>query len=201
MFAFISRLVRGSIACALALAVAGCAGGDGGSDLTTQSLAENKTTAAAPVPAGKARLVMSRPSGMQYMAVAASVKVNGSEVASLYGGNTQTVDIATGNLTITVDASTYPGSWTEQLAAKAGTTYQIEVGPREGSGATAVLFGAIGGAIEAQNNPKSGLFQWTLTKQSAQVAAAPAAATAKQAKAAATPAKAAPKAAAAPKAE
>lgn len=196
MFAFTSRRVRGSIACALALAIGGCAGGDATSDLTTQSVAQT----AAPVPAGKGRIVLSRPGGIQYMAVAANVKVNGNEVASLYGDNSKTVDVAPGILTIMVDAATYPGSWTEQLSVKAGSVYEIEVGPREGSGATAMLFGVIGGAVEAQNNPKSGLFEWKVTKQTgAQVAAAPAA-PAKQTKAA-PPAKAATKAAAAPKAE
>ena len=193
MFALISRLMRGAMACVCAAALAGCAGGDGASDLTTQSVAQT----AAPVPAGKGRIALSRPGGILYAASAATVKVNGSKVADLYGGNSQTVDVAPGKVTITVDAWNYPGSWTEQLTVVAGTAYEIEVAPREDGVGTAVILGAIGGAVEANNNPKAGLFQWKLTKQSgAQVAAAPA----KQTKAAA-PDKARPKAAVAPKAE
>lgn len=173
---------------AYALVLAGCAS-TGDSELATQSLNAG-SDAAAPqsVPAGKSRLVLSRPSGMLYMAVPASVKVNGNKVADLYGGNSHTLDIAPGKVSIMVDSWNYPGSWTDELAAAAGVTYEIEVGPREDGVGTAVMFGAIGGAIEAQNNPKSGLFQWKVTKRSStQVATAGAAA--KQATAASSKAK------------
>ncbi len=180
-----ARLTRNLMraGCVLALALGGCAGtGEGGSDLSTQSLASDRAVAQ-PVPQGKARLVLSRPGGLLYAGTAATVKVNGAKVAELWGSATQTVDIAPGKVTIAVDAWAYPGSWTEELSAVAGGTYNIEVAARSDGVGTAVMFGAIGGAVEAQNNPKSGLFQWTLKKHTAaQVAAAPAAAPAKQAK-------------------
>jgi hypothetical protein len=193
MLVITSSRLRGTLACMCAIALAGCGGGDGGADLTTQSVSQT-TAGSGQVPAGKGRLVLSRPGGILYAGSAATVKVNGSKVADLYGGNSLPVDVAPGKVTITVDAWNYPGSWTEQLSVAAGSTYDIEVAPREDSVGTAVVFGAIGGAIEAQNNPKSGLFQWKVTKQSAaQVAAAPAA-TAKPAKGAPASAKASAKA-------
>ena len=89
MFALTSRLTRGAMACVCAAVLAGCAGGDGASDLTTQSVAQTP----AAVPAGKGRIVLSRPGGILYAASAATVKVNGSKVADLYGGNSQTVNV------------------------------------------------------------------------------------------------------------
>lgn len=105
--------------------------------------------------AGGAKLTLTRVSGLQYAGVPATVTVNGKKVASLWGGASSTVDIAPGANTITVDAWSYPGSWTLNLNAKAGGRTTIEISPREGSAATAML-GPVGAAIEASSKKKQG---------------------------------------------
>jgi len=107
------------------------------------------------VAAGGAKLTLTRVSGLQYAGVPATVNVNGQKVASLWGGTSATVDLAPGANTITVDAWSYPGSWTHILNVKPGARYTIEISPRDGSAATAML-GPVGAAIEASSKKKQG---------------------------------------------
>lgn len=87
--------------------------------------------------------------------VPATVNINGRKVASLWGGASATIDLAPGANTITVDAWSSPGSWTHTLNAKPGARYAIEISPRDGSAAAAML-GPIGAAIEANSKKKQG---------------------------------------------
>lgn len=110
--------------------------------------------AAAPAAAaGGAKLTLTRVSGLQYAGVQATVKINGKQVAGLWSGASTTVDIAPGANVITVDASTYPGSWTQTLNVKPGARYTIEISPH--SSGTAML-GLIGMAMEANSKSKQG---------------------------------------------
>ena len=103
--------------------------------------------------AGGAKLTLTRVSGLQYAGVQATVKVNGKQVAGLWSGASATVDVAPGANVITVDASTYPGSWTQTLNVKPGARYTIEISPH--SSGTAML-GLVGMAIEAGSKSKQG---------------------------------------------
>lgn len=153
---------------------AGCATTEGGPEagLATGSTGER---ASAGIPAGKARLSFSRPSGIMAAAASARVKINGDSVADLYPGGSKAVDIAPGKVSITVDNWGSLGEYQEDLQISAGTVYSIEVTVREEAIVTSMVFGVVGSAIETANNPtKSGTFQWRLTGQTKQPAAAPA---------------------------
>lgn len=132
--------------------------------LVATSLTVNSIAVAPTAAAGGAKLTLSRVSGLQYSGVPATVKVNGKQVASLWGGSSSTVDLAPGANTITVDTWSYPGSWTQTLNVKPGARYAIEISPRDGSAATAML-GVVGVAIEASSKSKQGgAFQMRVVK-------------------------------------
>lgn len=114
-----------------------------------------------PIPAGKARLTLTRVSTLLYSGAAAIIKVNDQEVASVWNGGTVTADVTPGANTLTASGALYPGAWTLKLNMKAGQNYAFEIQPRSAGVGTAVMFGAIGGAIEASSNPgkNTGLFE------------------------------------------
>lgn len=165
------RALALSSAAILALALAACATNDSQSTVATGSITPaadakasgQQDTAAetrAPVPEGKARLLLNRPGGLLYAGVPARVKVGDNQVASLWGGGTAVADVPAGPTRLSVDSWNYPGEWADDITLVAGQTYKIEVGAREDGVGTAVLFGAIGGAFEASSNAsRSGLFQ------------------------------------------
>jgi hypothetical protein len=95
---------------------------------------------------------------VQYAGAPATVKVNGREVASLWSGSSETVNISPGANAVAVEAWSYPGTWTVNLNAKAGASYAIEVSPREASLGPSML-GPLGGAVDASANKNSGAFQ------------------------------------------
>lgn len=109
---------------------------------------------------GKAKLVLKRISSVLYVGVPASVKVNGNSVATLWAGNTETVEIAPGKSAVSVGTWSYPASWTVHLNAQAGRTYTLEISPRAASFGPALL-GPIGGVIESNGgkNEKAGVFE------------------------------------------
>ncbi len=121
--------------------------------LTAAGLVLSCASAGPSLAAGGAKLTLTRVSGLQYAGVPATVKINGKEVASLWSGSSSTVDLTPGANVITVDASTYPGSWTHTLNAKPGARYTIEISPH--SSGTAML-GLVGMAIEASSKSKQG---------------------------------------------
>ncbi len=144
------------VSCAIASVAAGC--------MTTESsgtapVTDGASSATGPVVSGKARLTLTRVSGFVYSGVPATVKINGEQVASLWAGSSSSVDIAPGATSVSVDAWTYPGTWTLDLSAKAGQAYTIEISPRGDSLGPALLLGAIGGAIDASVNQNAGAFQ------------------------------------------
>jgi hypothetical protein len=167
------RWRRATALCGVALLVivlAGCAAGDSQSGIATGAIAPQATApngqatasaeANAQVAPGKARLLLARPNGMLYAAAPARVKVGEEQVASLWPGASAVVDVPAGTSRISVDSWNYPGEWADDVPLADGQTYRIEVAPREDGVATALMFGAIGGAFEASSNAtRSGLFQ------------------------------------------
>jgi hypothetical protein len=114
---------------------------------------------------GTARLTLTRTSDALYLGVPAVVKVNGSEVASLWRGESTTVTISAGASKITVDATLHPGVWAVALNARPGGHYTIEISPRGDSLAPGVLFGLAGTVVDAVANVnKAGAFKMRRVK-------------------------------------
>ncbi|MGD9785614.1 MAG: hypothetical protein AB7E80_11685 [Hyphomicrobiaceae bacterium] len=137
------------------LALAGCAGGP--------TPEETAALAAAPIPAGKARVMIERPSAVLYAAAPATIELNGQKVASVGSGGSAVIDVPAGANKIAASAWSYPGTWTLPLEAQAGQTYKVIVEPR-GSSFGPSLLGPIGGAIDAASNDNAGAFQMRIAQ-------------------------------------
>lgn len=157
--------------------IAGCAGtGTPGADGSTASAPGTSAPAPAaqaqsaapkpsgPAPSGQTRLTLTRVEGVLYAGAPATVKVNGQKVADLWAGKSETVDIPLGNNAVTVEAWSYPGTWTVNLDAKKGKAYAIEVSPRGDSYAPS-LFGPLGAAMEGAGTKNAGAFQMRVVSQ------------------------------------
>jgi hypothetical protein len=153
----LSSVVTVSLCIAIAGLTAGCQ--------TTETASVEAATAAAaaasvPIPAGKARLVLTRISAYYASGVDAVVKVNGAEVARLASGTSQAVMIAPGPTAVNIDSWSAPGSYTINLEAKAGRSYRVEISPRTEAIAPAMVFGMAGALIEAAaKQDKAGAFE------------------------------------------
>jgi hypothetical protein len=145
------------VSCAIAGSAAGCMTTTETSG--TAPVTDGASSATGPIAAGKARLTLTRVTGILYVGAPATVKINGEQVASLWAGSSSSIDIAPGATSVSVDGWTYPGSWTVDLSVKAGQSYTIEISPRGDSLGPNLLLGAIGGAIDASVNQNAGLFQ------------------------------------------
>jgi hypothetical protein len=180
--AFGSRKRLGTIISALLIGVliSGCAGTstattDGSAASAPAAAASSTPTPAAPAqtaaprptgpaPAGQARLTLTRVEGILYAGAPATVKVNGQKVAELWAGKSETVDIPLGNNVVTVEAWSYPGTWTVNLDAKKGKAYAVEVSPRSDSYGPS-LFGPLGAAMEGAGTKNAGAFQMRVVSQ------------------------------------
>ncbi len=118
-----------------------------------------------PVPAGKARIVVTRNSSLLYLAAAVDVRSNGSKIASLGRGGSVVQDIPKGQNTLSVSTPTAFGQFTVNFNAKAGQTYNFEVSPRSGALLTGSAWGMAGDAINASVSEQSGYFQIDLKGQ------------------------------------
>lgn len=147
-------LCRAAVFAALACLATACAG----TDKSSLAMTGSEAAAAAPIPPGKARLVFKRVSAVLYVGAPASVKVNGNSVASVSSGGTETVDIAPGPSAVSVEAWSYPGTWTVNLNAAAGHTYTLEISPRGDSFGPSLL-GPLGGVIDSGVNKNAGAFE------------------------------------------
>lgn len=178
-------------AIALSLAMAGCA---------ADNSVETAALAATPIPAGKARVTISRESTLVYSGCPAAVSRGAEKVAEVGNGGRAVIDIPAGDTVLSVSCWSYPGDYKVSFKAEPGRNYDMQVAPREASVGTAVLLGSIGGAIEASSGQNTGAFEIKTAAATAAVAAPVAAAAPAAAKptAAAKPATARP--AAAPKA-
>jgi hypothetical protein len=136
-------------ALALALALAACG----------TSGMENASLANTPVPAGKARLTVTRVSTLLYAAAPASLTLNGAPAAELAAGGGSILDVPAGPVTLAVSAWSYPGTFSVRLAPKAGQTIALVIEPREASLASGTLLGPLGGLFDASVNENAGAFQ------------------------------------------
>lgn len=120
---------------------------------------ETSALAKAPIPQGKARVTVTRPSTVLYVGSPATISLNGQSVADVGSGGSAVFDVPAGANVISVSALLYPGEYKLKLDAASGQTYALEVGPRDASIGPAVLFGVVGGAIDAAANENSGMFE------------------------------------------
>jgi hypothetical protein len=105
----------------------------------------------------QARLKIHR-EGVVGAALAARVRIDGREVASLGVGGSTVVDVAAGSRKIVVDGWSYPNEYTLTLAAKPGMLYTLEVSIRS-EAMVAGMFGLVGQMVEAAANENGGAFQ------------------------------------------
>ena len=146
------------MACFVTAGLVGCMT----TETPTGGLATEATSRTTAIPAGKARLTLTRVSSLIYAAAPATVKINGEQVASLGAGSSTSIDIAPGATSVSVEAWSYPGIWTVDLAVKPGRAYELEISPRGDSVGPNLLLGALGGAIDANANKNAGAFQMRL---------------------------------------
>lgn len=119
----------------------------------------NVSALSEPVPAGKARIVVTRNSSLLYLGAAVDVRSNGAKIASLGRGGSVVHDIPKGQNTLSVSTPTAPGQFVVNFNAKAGQTYNFEISPRSGALITGSLWGMAGDAINASVSEQSGYFQ------------------------------------------
>ncbi len=112
-----------------------------------------------PIPAGKARVVITRDTSLLYMAAAADVRLNGTKIASLGRGGSAVHDIAKGRNTLTVSTLGSFGQYTTTFDAAPQKSYEFLVSPRKEAMGVGAAFGLIGDAVSASNNDQSGYFQ------------------------------------------
>jgi hypothetical protein len=115
-----------------------------------------------PIPPGKARLTLTRPSTILYAGVPATITLNGTKVSELASGGITLIDVPAGNNVLAASAWSYPGAFSVKLAAKAGERYALEIAPRTASFAPGALLGPVGGIIDASVNENAGAFQLQL---------------------------------------
>lgn len=152
-----NRLVVGWMAVLWGLAAGGC------------STMQPSQLATATLMPGKARLVLQRTNETLHATAMATAKVNGTKVADVAAGQTAIVDVAPGPLSLSVDAWSYPGSYTIPVQVREGETVKVEIAPRPSK--TAGILGPIGGFVDKDENGNGGAFT---AKQVANIESVPA---------------------------
>lgn len=112
-----------------------------------------------PVPAGKARIVVTRDNSLLYLAAAVDVRVNGIKVASLGRGGSTIEDVPNGKNTISVSTPTAAGQFTVTFNAASKQTYNFEISPIAGNLMGGYGLGIAGDALKASVSEQSGYFQ------------------------------------------
>ncbi len=133
----------------VALPVAGCG----------NMSAENTGLASSPLKASEARLKIYRTGNLVASVGAASVKVDGREVASMGIGGSTMLDVPAGAHKIVVGHWGHPNDYTITVDAKPGMLYTLEISPRMEAAVAGVAFGMIGWAVEAAANENGGTYQ------------------------------------------
>ncbi len=123
---------------------------------------ETAALALTPVPPGKARVTIVRPSTLVYAGVPATVTLNGQKVADIASGGQAIVDVPAGQNVLAASAWSYPGQFSVKLNAIAGQKYALDVAPRASSLGPGMLLGPVGGAIDASVNENAGAFELKL---------------------------------------
>lgn len=117
-----------------------------------------------PVPAGKARIVITRDESLLYLAVPVDVRVNGVKVASLGRGGSTIQDVPKGQNTLSVSTPTAAGQFTVTFNATSKKTYEFEISPIAGNLMGGYGLGILGDAMKAHVSEQSGYFQIGLKK-------------------------------------
>lgn len=112
-----------------------------------------------PIPADKARIVVTRDTSMLYLAAAVDVRSNGFKIASLGRGGSVIHDIPKGNNVLTVSTLGAFGQFSINFDAKPRKTYEFVVSPRGEALGIGTAFGMAGDAINASISDQSGYFQ------------------------------------------
>ena len=112
-----------------------------------------------PIPANKARIIVTRDNSMLYFAGTANVRANGTKIGSLARGGSVVHDIPQGQNSLAVSTPTAPGQFVVTFKARPGKTYNFEVSPRASNIMGGYGFGLIGDAINASVSEQSGYFQ------------------------------------------
>lgn len=135
----------------------------GGGAVSAPDVASPKSaTPSSPVPVGQARVTVTRPSGLLYSGVPASIAVDGQNVANIWPGSSATFDVPAGARTITASSWSYPQERTMRLEARAGAAYAIEVVPREASLGPTMILGPFAGVIDKDAQGNGGAFELRL---------------------------------------
>lgn len=132
-----------------ALPVAGCG----------NMSAESAGLATSALKTSDARLKIYRTSNLVASVGAASVKLEGREVASLGIGGSTMLDVPAGAHKIVVGHWAHPNVYAITLDAKPGMLYTLEVSPRMEAAVAGAAFGMIGAAAEAAANENGGTYE------------------------------------------
>lgn len=119
----------------------------------------NLSTLNEPIPADKARIVVTRNSSLLYLAAAVNVRSNGTKIASMGRGGSVIHDIPKGQNTLAVSTPTAPGQFVVTFKAEPKKIYNFEVSPRSSNIMGGYGLGLIGDAIHANVSEQSGYFQ------------------------------------------
>src|SRR6185503_3206967 len=133
----------------VALPVAGCG----------NMSAENAGLATSALQPSNARLKIYRTGNLVASVGAASVKLDGREVASLGIGGSTMLDVPAGTHKIVVGHWSHPNVYTITLDAKPGMLYTLEVSPRMEAAVAGVAFGLVSFAAEAAANQNGGTYE------------------------------------------
>lgn len=147
---WLGRVALGGRVCGL-LAVAAAAALSGGCATIEQG--QLATSALAP---GKARIVLQRTNETLHATTPATAKINGDKVADVAAGSTAVVDVAPGQVSLSVESWSSPGKYSIPLTIQPGETVKVEIAPRQ-SAASAVL-GPIGGLMDKDEQGNGGAF-------------------------------------------
>jgi len=115
-----------------------------------------------PIPAGKARVVITRDSSFLYIAATVNVRANGVKIASLGRGGSVLHEISKGKNILSVSTPTASGQFVVSFDAKEGQTYNFGISPRGGALLSGSLWGMAGDAINASISEQSGYFKIVL---------------------------------------
>ena len=109
-----------------------------------------------PIPAGRARLVVTRTMDKVYAAYSAAVDVGGERLADVGRGERYLADIPPGRVTVTVSSWAMPGRFSTSIDAQAGKEYRLTV---RGQGFATPTSGGTSGPAPAAGNENSAPFR------------------------------------------
>lgn len=112
-----------------------------------------------PIPAGKARIVVTRDESLLFIGAGAKVEINGQKVETLGRGGSAVKEISAGPSNISAQATGSFGTFRVLFDAKAGKTYRFLVKPKSDELLLGSAFGIAGDAVHAQISDTAGYFQ------------------------------------------